>query len=243
MLFSIITVSLNAENLINDTIKSVLNQTFDDYEIIVKDGLSTDNTIKNIPKDRRIRIIEKKDTGIYQAMNQGIKEAKGEYLLFLNCGDTLFDNSVLEKVSQIIGDDRKSIFYGNFKKENIIYKSPKKVRKILFYDSTLCHQVAFFPRYVFDKVGMYDETLKITSDSKYFLDCKIQKIPYRHMDLIVCVYLEGGVSETEYGIELAKEEKKECVKTRFNFFDRILYRFLKSGIGQSILKIKNSVNL
>ena len=81
MRFSIITVCLNAgENLI-ETVKSTLMQTYADFEIIVKDGFSDDGSIDRLPQDSRIKLVQKKDSGIYEAMNQGIKEASGDYCL------------------------------------------------------------------------------------------------------------------------------------------------------------------
>ena len=91
--FSIVVVSLNAETTIAKTINSVLKQTCEDYEIIVKDGLSKDNTIKNIPQSEKIKVYEKADKSIYDAMNQGIEYANGKFICFLNCGDYFADDT------------------------------------------------------------------------------------------------------------------------------------------------------
>ena len=244
MLFSIITVSLNAQNLIADTINSVLSQDFDDYEIIVKDGCSTDNTIKMIPYDERIRIIIEKDTGIYNAMNQAIKKAKGEYLLFLNCGDKLYSNDVLSTVASAIKEQnlKDSIVYGNRYTEELgIITYPKKIKKNHFYYSTICHQAAFIARSVFEVVGFYDETNKIVSDREFFLDCAIKKVNYVYLDKTLCEFRSGGVSETEKGLQIAKKEMKKVKKTRFNFFERCFLRFAKTWLGQMLVKIKHKI--
>ena len=81
MRFSIITVSLNAETLIERTLSSILKQSFSDYEIIIKDGMSIDQTIQYIPDDTRIKVYVKPDNGIYDAMNQAIDKSSGDYLI------------------------------------------------------------------------------------------------------------------------------------------------------------------
>ena len=97
--YTIITPSYNAGDKLNRTLDSVLAQTFPDYEIIVKDARSTDGSIEGMRRDRRINLIRAKDDGIYDGMNQALATANGEYILFLNCGDVLHDEQVLEKAA------------------------------------------------------------------------------------------------------------------------------------------------
>ena len=209
MFFSIITVSLNAENLIADTINSALSQTFTDFEIVVKDGGSKDNTLNNVPKDERIRVIQKNDKGIYEGMNQAIKEAKGKYLIFMNCGDLFYDNSVLEAAYEILKDGEERILYGNRFSDDIgVVEYPVNLKKRHFYYSTICHQASFIPRTAFEKIGYYDESLRIASDWKFFLDALIGGVPYQYCDKIFCRFLSGGVSETEKGKKISDAERK-----------------------------------
>lgn len=100
--FSIITPSFHAGPRLRKTMESILSQTFSDYEVIVKDAGSEDGSIEALPRDGRIRLIQEKDRGIYDGMNQAIAVAKGEYLYFLNCGDTLHAPDVLEKTAEDI---------------------------------------------------------------------------------------------------------------------------------------------
>ena len=81
--FSIIVVCLNAGERLHDTIASIRSQSCKDYEIIVKDGISTDGSIEKLMTDERLRVIRQKDRGIYDAMNQAVKKAQGEYIYFL----------------------------------------------------------------------------------------------------------------------------------------------------------------
>lgn len=100
--FSIITPCYQAGDKLRTTVESVLSQTFSDYEIIVKDAGSMDGSIGSLPQDERIRLIQKKDGGIYDGMNQAVFAARGEFLYFLNCGDRLHEKDVLEKTAGII---------------------------------------------------------------------------------------------------------------------------------------------
>lgn len=97
--FSIITPCFRAGDKLRETVESVLSQTFSDYEVIVKDAGSEDGSLEKLPQDGRIRLIQKKDGGIYDGMNQAIAAARGEFLYFLNCGDRLHGDDVLEKTA------------------------------------------------------------------------------------------------------------------------------------------------
>lgn len=240
MFFSIITVSLNAENLIADTINSALSQTFTDFEIVVKDGGSKDNTLNNVPKDERIRIIEKSDKGIYEGMNQAIKEAKGKYLIFMNCGDLFYDNSVLESAYERLADEDPCILYGNVYGELLgLIKSPEVIKKSRFYYSTICHQAAFIHKDLFDTFGYYDEKMKIAADWKFFLDAFIGGTRYTYLDKVICRYLGGGVSESEKGLLLCKKEKAPILKERFSFSERVCYKLANTRFGRFLLKAKS----
>ena len=110
MKFSIVTVALNPGEKLQTTLDSVFCQTCTDYEIILKDGGSSDGSMdrwKGAPDSRtvaglRVRFFEKPDKGIYDAMNQAVQQAEGDFVLFLNCGDVLADERVLERVAERI---------------------------------------------------------------------------------------------------------------------------------------------
>ena len=113
MTISVITVCLNVVETIEKTILSVLNQTYKDIEYIVIDGESKDGTLQIIDKylnHTRIELIVEKDTGIYNAMNKGVRMCHGDYIIFLNSGDIFCNNSVIER---IVGQAKKDIIYGN----------------------------------------------------------------------------------------------------------------------------------
>ena len=111
--FSIVVVSLNPGERLKNTLDSILKQTYTDYEVILKDGGSTDGSLQEL-KDtgyfenkNKIKIIQKQDKSIYDGMNQAVNELKGRYVQFLNCGDYFYSDTVLEEVARFIIEDRK----------------------------------------------------------------------------------------------------------------------------------------
>ena len=112
LILSIITINLNNREGLRKTIESVVNQTFQDFEFIVIDGASTDGSVEVIQDYPRINYwISEPDTGIYNAMNKGIAKATGEYCLFLNSGDTLFQINTLTGILQ--SNPKGDIIFGN----------------------------------------------------------------------------------------------------------------------------------
>jgi glycosyltransferase involved in cell wall biosynthesis len=173
MKFSIITVCYNAEDCIEGTIKSVLHQSYKNIEYIIIDGGSTDNTLKIIKKyEGKINIIvSEPDRGIYNAMNKGQKLAKGEYLNFLNAGDTFSKKNTLSIVNENIKNETK-IISGDFNlistnnKPRII-KTKKITWKYFKKDFYACHQAIFIHSSI---VSFYDVNYKIKADYKWVLD-------------------------------------------------------------------------
>ena len=112
--FSIIIVSYNTKKNFIKTLNSIKKQTYKKYEIIIIDGLSTDGTADLIRKniDKKIRFLIERDSGIYDAMNKGIKKTKNDWTLFLNSGDIFKDNHVLKKVNNNI-NKKDDIVFGN----------------------------------------------------------------------------------------------------------------------------------
>ena len=93
--FSIVVVCLNPGEKLLKTVQSVLNQKYGNYEIVVKDGGSTDGSLEQLPADSRIRVYTRPDCGIYDAMNKGVQISTGMYVIFMNSGDIFVDNNVL----------------------------------------------------------------------------------------------------------------------------------------------------
>lgn len=111
--FSIVVVSLNPGERLKNTLDSILKQTYTDYEVILKDGGSTDGSLQELidtgyfENKNKIKIIQKQDKSIYDGMNQAVNELKGRYVQFLNCGDYFYSDTVLEDVARFIIEDKK----------------------------------------------------------------------------------------------------------------------------------------
>ncbi len=221
--FSIIVVSLNPGEKLIKTVESVLTQTLKDYEIIVKDGFSTDDSVQELKQsewfdETKIRIIQSEDSGIYDGMNQALSEANGRYFYFLNCGDYLKDENVLENVKNEIeqypGKKNKCIFYGNQYNSmlNCVVTSAPQMNDFACYRNVPCHQVCFYDRSLFLNRA-YEPKYRVRADYEHFLYCIYKEhanaIP---VPVVVCSYEGGGYSESNESIKRSKKEHKEITK-------------------------------
>jgi glycosyltransferase involved in cell wall biosynthesis len=198
-LFSIITVCYNASATISETIASVLGQTYRDLEYIVVDGKSTDGTVEILRgiKDERMKFVSEKDSGIYNAMNKGLRMASGDYLIFLGADDTFFDNKVLERVAAKLPGDG-SVVYGD-----IMLKTRQKLYNGAFTRWTwghrnISHQCIFYPKAVYTRY-QYDEKYRSTADWDYNLRLLIDHVPFTYIGETVCTFndADGLSSSTE----------------------------------------------
>ncbi|NLF82735.1 MAG: glycosyltransferase [Candidatus Gastranaerophilales bacterium] len=215
MKISIITVCKNAEKTIENTILSVLNQTYKNIELIIIDGVSTDGTLDiiNKYKDKISYFISEPDTGVYNAMNKGIKAATGNILYFLNANDSLYDNYVLENVVTYFQKDKNlDVLYGNIQyvdKNQVdvgIFKYNDFCQKLTFIDRNICHQAIFYNSRTFKKYGLYDETYRVYADYEYNVRLFVKhKIKTKYIDMFIARFEAGGLSYS-YNKEILKEE-------------------------------------
>lgn len=236
--FSVIVVSLNEEERIGETIQSILSQSYKNFEIIVKDGCSTDDTIKNIPDDDKIKIFTQKDTSVYDGMNQAMKHITGDYVMFLNCGDLLYDNMVLKNVADFFNKNNlnlNSVIYGDYCKDGKIYKQSPKIDKLYLLEAGLCHQSIFIGSNAVKNFEKFDTSLKICADYDSMVKALVNGARYCYIDMPVCVYAGGGISETGNAINQVKMEGKIIRKKYFSFAYNILYYLIK--IKKRILKL------
>lgn len=211
---SIVTVCLNTEDTIEKTIQSVLNQTYSDMEYVIMDGQSTDRTLEIVRKyedDPRIRIISKKDTGLYNAMNNSLDVITGDYVLFLNSGDWLYDENVLEDISNHLTDD---IVYGDVYRRTTDggyeqhYKGTKQERMVmLLCGQAMCHQTMFTKADLMREYR-FDETHRITADYDFIAKAMKDKKSFKHVDRIVCSFDNvGGISAQKNNyMQMIKED-------------------------------------
>jgi len=214
---SIITVNLNNKNGLQKTISSVLSQTVNFFEFIIIDGASSDGSVELIIQNQsRISYWSSEpDNGIFQAMNKGILASKGEHLLFLNSGDFLVSNNVLNEVFK--DTNTEDLLYGKSyisKEGNVIYTTPHpdKLTMEFFYTQTISHQAAFIKRSLFDRFGYYREDLKIYADLDFWIRTIIlNNCSTKKLDIIVADYNLEGISGNPSNEELAKAEIKDVL--------------------------------
>lgn len=210
-LISIITVCLNAEETIERTILSVIEQSYTNIEYIIKDGGSTDHTLDIINKyGNRINLIKSKDKGIYDAMNQGKSQAKGDFILFLGADDVLYDKNAIESVATMI-TKRDFIYYGNVKfvSDGRLYAG--KFNKWKWGYMNICHQAIFYPKSIYSRYD-YEEKYKLVADWAYNLNLLSKHVDFEYMELVVAHYNNvSGISSNRNDSLFLKERMKLTV--------------------------------
>ena len=202
--FSIITVTYNAASVIAPTLQSIMAQSYRNIEFLLIDGGSSDNTVETV-KNSGIEIatlISERDKGLYDAMNKGIAHATGDYLCFLNAGDSFHSADVLEKMAATVADrtDLPDILYGETAEVDEERKfvrmrrlqAPEKLDWRSFRNGMLvCHQ-AFFARR--DKAPMYDLTYRLSADVDWCIRVMKESKDIVNTHLIIVDYLQNGLS-------------------------------------------------
>ncbi len=209
--FSVITVTYNAGDKLKETVTDVLRQTYDNYEIIIKDGMSTDGSLENIPASDKIRLESCKDRGIYDAMNQAVELAQGDYIIFMNCGDFFYDENVLEELADCIQKNPgRGIYYGDafFCQSKEIIHMPGEITDFVCFRHIPCHQACIFATELF-KEQAFDLQYKIRADYEFFLRQYYKKgiRPY-YTGLVIANYEGGGFSETKQNRSRDKKEHR-----------------------------------
>lgn len=231
---SIITVVYNSESLIERTIQSVLNQTFKSTEHIIIDGRSKDNTVKIIERySTQIAYwISEPDKGLYDAMNKGLAVAKGEYVCFLNSGDTFYDANTLENVFGNLVNS-PDIIYG----ETMIVdsqgieiglrrlKAPEVLTWQSFKDGMLvCHQSVYVKRAL---TSNYNLQYKISADFEWVLTSLKKAKEVHNTRLILTKFLDGGINKKN--IRRGLTERFIIMSKHYGFIPT-LFRHLLIGL-------------
>lgn len=214
-LFSIITVTFNAGDVIQPTLNSIKEQTFKDFEHLIVDGASRDNTLEtarntNIPQ---MKIFSEPDKGLYDAMNKSIRLASGEYLIFLNAGDSFADRDALQRLADC-ADDNADIIYGQTQVVNaarqVIGMRHLTAPDVLSADSfkhgmLVCHQAFVARRSI---VPFYDLSYRFSADYDWCIKClrKSRKNVYVGTRPIISFLTEG----------LTDKNHKKSLKERFH---------------------------
>lgn len=191
--------------MIDETISSVLSQTYQNIEYIVIDGGSTDGTGQIIEKcGSRIDIVDiQKGKGIYNAMNQGIRHASGDYLQFLNAGDRFYSNETLAYIAGVIKDDRDpDIVYGDYilvnNSEEKMIRSSRDITYERLKEGMVCHQVLFSKREMFEQNGGFDESLSIVADYDWLVrNVILKKLRIKYVGQPIVRWDGSGISSTK----------------------------------------------
>lgn len=217
MKLSVITINLNNSEGLAKTIKSILSQTFKDYELLIIDGSSSDSSIQIINQNaNKLKYwVSEPDNGIYNAMNKGILKSKGDYCFFLNSGDYFPNERVLENVFK--SEFQEEIIFGNLLvllNGQVVGKSKgkEKLTFIDIYSSILKHQSSFIHRVLFDKFGLYNERLKIIADWEFFLKTVgLGGASYKYIDIDVACFDNNGISNNSGA--LISQERNSVIST------------------------------
>ena len=233
MKISIITVCYNSESTIEDTIKSVINQTHDNIEYIIVDGGSNDKTIDiiNSYSDKINKFISEKDNGIYDAINKGINISSGDIIGILNSDDYFFDNTIISNIVNIfkcnnnidslIGDIN---FVNNNNKITRNYKSLNWSPSLFKFGIMPPHPTFYCKRNLYHKFGLYNNTYKIAGDFDLLIRfLYVNKIRYHYYPKVMVIMRLGGISTRGIKsiITINKEILHSClsnnIKTNYIF--------------------------
>lgn len=229
-MFSILMVALNPGDKLVETMKGVAKQTYRNYEVVVKDGGSRDGSLEALreyltgQEELRplVRILEQPDTGIYDGMNQATREARGEYLYFLNCGDHFASETALEQAAAEIGraagqeeDSGQNavsrIFYGDIYdalRGQVVASNPH-MDDFACYRNVPCHQACIYHHSLFAERG-YKPQYRVRADYEHFLWCYFrQEARPRYIPVTLASYEGGGFSETPENRKRSAREHRE----------------------------------
>ena len=214
---SIITVCYNAQNEIAATLKSVKEQTFKGYEYIIVDGASKDNTLKVIAESgvAPTLLISEKDKGIYDAMNKGLALAKGDYLMFLNAGDSLYSPNTLQQIADV-AKNNPDVIYGdtaivdtdrNYLRPRRL-RPPKHLTRNSFKNGMLvCHQ-AFLPK---RELAMpYDMQYRFSADFDWCVKILAKATTSVQIEGYIVNYLEEGATTRNHVKSLKERFRIMC---------------------------------
>ena len=201
-IFSIIIPTYNSEATLALALDSIIQQTFTNFEILLLDGLSKDNTVAlaSSYNDPRIKIFCEADKGVYDAMNKGMKLAQGEWIYFIGSDDFLYDNEVLNNVAKELEGVKDDVLYGNvlikgdsgWAKDGQIFKGKFTFQKLL--RGNICHQSMFYRRSFIDKNKLeYNLRYPVSADWDFNISAHLLT-KFHFTDRIIAVFNAGGIS-------------------------------------------------
>jgi len=220
-LISIVIPTYNAASTLERSLKSVVDQTFMNLEVLLIDNCSTDGTIEIANEYKHIlptlTVVSERDQGIYDAMNKGIALAKGQWLYFLGADDYLYNEAVFEQIAKEINNTNCEVIYGSVHSHfyNGIYDKEFSYEKITRLN--ICHQAIFLKKNIFNKIGEFDLKYQVAADwdhnLKWFFSDQIKN---KYIDLIIAEFTDGGYSNLHE--DLLFEQDKNLILIKKGLF-------------------------
>lgn len=234
---SVVTICYNAVSLIEDTIKSVVGQTYPDIEYIVIDGGSNDGTVDIIKKYESMISywVSEPDGGIYDAMNKGIKAATGKWINFMNTGDSYYTETSVEQFVNMVSNDAV-IVYGDTVLKYHLGKRLERAESIsLLYNKMPFGHQSTFVDVAYHKQHLFDTTFRSSGDFKFFHDAYERGVKFQHVSMPIALYAaENGMSSTNWRI-VAREDARimgveNTLKWKIKYFLMGLNIGIRNGI-------------
>ena len=244
VVFSIITCTYNAESVLQRTLDSVLEQTYSHVEHIIVDGASTDATLNMVEAYRQksdaedwcheVRVKSEPDRGLYDAMNKGIQRATGQYVLFLNAGDTFPSADTLELVAESVGEGEEppAVLYGDtdvvdddghFLRHRRLSPPRRLTWRSFMKGMLVCHQ-AFYARTDLAKVTPYNLHYRFSADVDWCIRimrlARRRRLPMRNVGAVVVNFLDGGMTTTNHRASL--KERFHVMAHHYGFVPTVL---------------------
>lgn len=244
VVFSIITCTYNAESVLQRTLDSVLEQTYSHVEHIIVDGASTDATLNMVEAYRQksdaedwcheVRVKSEPDRGLYDAMNKGVQRATGQYVLFLNAGDTFPSADTLELVAESVGEGEEppAVLYGDtdvvdddghFLRHRRLSPPRRLTWRSFMKGMLVCHQ-AFYARTDLAKATPYDLHYRFSADVDWCIRimrlARRRRLPMRNVGAVVVNFLDGGMTTTNHRASL--KERFHVMAHHYGFVPTVL---------------------
>lgn len=232
-IISIITVSFNAVNTIEQTILSVINQSYPHIEYIIIDGGSTDGTVEIIKKfSNKISYwVSEPDKGIYDAMNKGIQKATGDLIGIIN-SDDWYENDIINIVAENYSIKNPVIIYGDLVKHNGTKQyncKPHRPLNQFWMGSVISHPTVFVPRIFYQKYGIFNTTYRVAADYDLLIRLYRNKLNFQYIPYTISHMRSGGVSDTN-AILGYKEAFKIANNACYPLY-KIIYAFIRKSIA------------
>lgn len=229
---SVITVNLNNHLGLKRTLNSVIQQNYGNFEYLVIDGDSSDGSKELIEEftDKINFWLSEKDTGVYNAMNKGVLNATGDYLIFLNSGDHFSNAQALTNL--ISNSSNEDLVFGNlFVQESGRVWTKRYAEKLnfrYFYFESLPHPATLISKKLFETQGLYDTSLKISADWKFFLLAVAKyNCTYKYVDQEISTFYLDGMSSNKANVKILEYERRSTLKKYFKLYFLFYSVYLK----------------